>query len=328
MTNLLQKRTCRKYEAITSADDRASNLPAIDIFLNPSRKKEKDRVIKEKKDLAKMYFKESNMSTLYPELFRILWESTLPCFKEENKEEHMLLSCELAGKEVNCSDIFTRVPTDNGMCCALNVDDSLRTSAYRDLVQEKQGNATTKKVKSQEGRRNGLKLTMDLNSNTVSLGTLDQQHNTFSLFIGQPAQFPMMRDKSIQLQPGREHYVDLSASVVSTNNIKDILPEARGCLFNDESDLDFYESYTYSNCRLECRIKAAEKKHKCIPWHLPKVSSFQFKAMKEYEIAKHIQGSKSTSCDPWTSRDFMEEMQNSSVQCHHCLSGTYMLQSF
>ena len=133
----------------------------------------------------------------------------------------------------------------------------------------------------------------------------------------------MMRDKSIQLQPGREHYVDLSASVVSTNNIKDILPEARGCLFNDESDLDFYESYTYSNCRLECRIKAAEKKHNCIPWHLPKVSSFQFKAMKEYEIAKHIQGSKSTSCDPWTSRDFMEDMHNSSVQCHHCLSGTY-----
>ena len=126
-------------------------------------------------------------------------------------------------------------------------------------------------MNSEEGRRNGLKLTLDLHSNSVSLGTVDQQHNTFSLFIGQPAQFPMMRDKSIQLQPGREHYVDLSASVVSTNNIKDILPEARGRLFNDESDLDFYESFTYSNCRLECRIKAAEEKYKCIPWHLPKV---------------------------------------------------------
>ena len=114
---------------------------------------------------------------------------------------------------------------------------------------------------------------MDLHSNTVSLGTLDQQHNTLSLFIGQPAQFPMMRDKSIQLQPGREHYADLSASVVSTNNIKDILPEVRGCLFNDESDLEFYKSYTFFNCRLECSIKEAEKKHKCIPWHLPKVSS-------------------------------------------------------
>ena len=273
MTNLLQKRTCIKYEAINSADDQASNLPAIDIFLNPSRKKEKDRVIKEKKDIAKIYFKESNMSTLYPELFRILWESTLPCFKEENKEEHMLLSCELAGMKVSCSDIFTRVPTDNGMCCALNVDDSLRASEYSSLVKEMQGNKASKRINSPEGRRNGLKLTLDLHSNTVSLGTLDQQHNTFSLFIGQPAQFPMMRDKSIQLQPGREHYVDLSASVVSTNNIRHILPEARGCLFNDESNLEFYKSYTYSNCRLECRIKAAEEKYKCIPWHLPKVIS-------------------------------------------------------
>ena len=273
MTNLLQKRTCIRYEAINSADDQASNLPAIDIFLNPSRKKEKDRVIKEKKDLAKMYFKESNMSTLYPELFRILWESTLPCFKEENKEEHMLLSCELAGKEVNCSDIFTRVPTDTGMCCALNVDDSLRASEYQRLVKEMQGNTTTQKVKSEEGRKNGLKLTLDLHSNSVSLGTVDQQHNTFNMFIGQPAQFPMMREKSIQLQPGREHYVDLSASVVSTNNIRGIFPEDRGCLFNDEGDLEFYKSYAFSNCRLECQIKAAEEKYKCIPWHLPKVIS-------------------------------------------------------
>ena len=86
------------------------------------------------------------MQTLYPELFRLLWESTLPCFKEENKEEHMVLSCELAGVEVNCSDLFIRVPTDTGMCCALNVDNSLRASEYRDLVKEMQGDKRTQKV--------------------------------------------------------------------------------------------------------------------------------------------------------------------------------------
>ena len=134
-----------------------------------------------------------------------------------------------------------------------------------------QGNKTTKKVPSQEGKRNGLKLMIDLHSNTVALGTLDQQHNTFKLFLGEPAQFPMMRDKSIHLQPGREHFVDLSASVVATNGIRHISPEARGCLFTDEGDLEFYKSYTFSNCRLECMIKGAEEKLKCIPWYLPKV---------------------------------------------------------
>ena len=88
------------------------------------------------------------MRTLYPELFRLLWESTLPCFKEENEEEHMMLSCELAGVEVNCSNLFTRVPTDSGMCCALNVDDSLRPSEYQELVKEMQGNTKTKKIDS------------------------------------------------------------------------------------------------------------------------------------------------------------------------------------
>merc|ERR1711994_1095498 len=95
----------------------------------------------------------------------------------------------------------------------------------------------TQKVKSQEGIRNGLKLTLDLHSNTVSLGTLDEQHNTFKMFIGEPAQFPMMRDKSLHEEPGREHFVDLSAKVVATNDIRHISPEARGCLFTDEGDL-------------------------------------------------------------------------------------------
>ena len=267
MESLLQKRACIP---ITRQD--TSNLPAIDIFLNPAKEEAKEELIKKKIAIAKKFFNDSDMKTLYPELFHLLWESTLPCFEEDNKEEHMILSCKLAGVEVNCSSIFTRVPTDTGMCCALNVKDSLRMSEYKSLVTKMQGDKKAEKVKSRVGARNGLTLTLDLHSNTVSLGTLDQQHSTFKLFIGEPAQFPMMLDKSIPLQPGREHFVDLSVKEVSTNNIREISPEDRGCLFNDESDLEFYTSYTFSNCRLECGIKEAEKRHNCIPWHLPKVS--------------------------------------------------------
>ena len=169
---ILRTRTCMKPETNDLTQDQALYLPAIDIFLNPAKEQEKEKLIRRKKDLAKDYFKESDMESLYPELFRILWLSTLPCFEEENKED-MLLSCELAGVEVNCSDIFTRVPTDTGICCVLNVDDSLQGSEYQDLVAEMQGNNKPKKVRSQEGAKNGLRLTLDLHSNTVSLGTLD-----------------------------------------------------------------------------------------------------------------------------------------------------------
>ena len=88
-----------------------------------------------------------------------------------------------------------------------------------------------------------------------------------------------MRDKSIWVEPGREHFVDLSATVVTAKGINDILPEAHGCLLTDEGDLEFYKSYTFANCRLECAIRDAEEKHKCIPWYLQKVS--MTKSMKK-----------------------------------------------
>ena len=183
----------------------------------------------------------------------------------------MLLSCQVGGKQVNCSQLFTRVPTDTGMCCALNNADALRDSEYKGLVHKLQGETKTVPVKSKVGRRNGLRLTLDLHSNMVSFGTLEEEYAAFSVFIGQPAEFPMMMEKSIQLQPGREHFIDLSATVVSNNDIHDILPPARECFFSDEGDLEFYKLYTFSNCRLECAIKKAEQIYDCVPWHLPRV---------------------------------------------------------
>ena len=85
------------------------------------------------------------------------------------------------------------------------------------------------------GRKNGLRLTLDLHSNTVSFGTLDEDYDAFKVFIGQPAEFPMMKEKGIQLEPGMEHFVELSARVVSTKDIHDIDPEARECFSSLEN---------------------------------------------------------------------------------------------
>ena len=266
-------RTCIPPDPLENTSNQISSkprLPNIDIFLNPEKRAYKDFIIRRKKEIAKNYFEASDMRSLYPELFRALWFSTLPCFESKDKE-HMLLSCELAGSKVNCSELFKRVPTDSGICCALNVVDPLRVSEYQSLIKEMQVDKRTQRVKSQVGRDMGLKLVLDLHSNTVSFGTLNQQHLAFNLFIGQPEEFPMMREKSLQLQPGREHFVDLSATVVSSKDIKGISPEARECFFRDEGDLEFYKEYAFSNCRLECAIKMTEKKFGCVPWHLPKV---------------------------------------------------------
>ena len=249
-------------------------LPNVDVFLNPAKKEYMGKIVREKQHIAKNYFNNVDMKSLFPELFSILWESTLPCYVSPENNEYMLLSCQLAGAEVNCSDLFTKVPTDTGMCCALNNLDSLRNSKYKEMVKELQGNTPLKKqADARVGQRNGLRLTLDLHSNTVSFGTLDQEYEGFSVFIGHPAEFPMMKEKSIKLEPGREHFIDLSATVVSASDIKAIAPEDRHCFFQDESDLDFYKRYTFSNCRLECAIETLEKIFDCVPWHLPRVNN-------------------------------------------------------
>ena len=73
-----------------------SKLPDIDIFLNPTKKKFVEEIIKEKRKNAKSYFRSVDWKSLYPELFKILWESTLPCFKDSRDEQPMLLSCHFA----------------------------------------------------------------------------------------------------------------------------------------------------------------------------------------------------------------------------------------
>ena len=86
MKRVLRKRTCVKTVRKTGNNidtdtptDQTEMLPRVDIFLNPKKKEEVIGISEEKKEIAKTYFEKSNMKKLYPKLFQILWESTLPC---------------------------------------------------------------------------------------------------------------------------------------------------------------------------------------------------------------------------------------------------------
>ena len=320
VNQVLTKRACIKTssDATNTPQDNGPSLPGVDIFLNPAKTDQIAEIVSVKQGSAKRYFQDSDMSLLYPELFRILWESSLPCVQEEARD-HMLTSCQIAGRKINCSEIFTRVPTDSGMCCALNAAEALRQSQYQELVEDMQQTRAVRKIKAQVGKKNGLKLTLDLHSNLVSFGTLDQDVDAFNMFIGRPAEFPVMRERSLPVEPGHEHWVDLSASVVSSSDgVRDIDSRARNCYFSDEGSLTFYQEYTFTNCRLECGILDVEKQLGCIPWFLPQVKRHQVLRI----FLNCLQGSNSVSCDPWTAREFsslLGEVQAASSACQHCL---------
>ena len=101
------------------------------------------------------------------------------------------------------------------MCCALNSVDSMKNTTYGMLVEEMQNNITKseKKVASSVGRKEGLKLVLDLHSNHASFGTITDNYNAFNVFIGGPSEFPVLRERSVQLEPGKEHSLEFSGQV-------------------------------------------------------------------------------------------------------------------
>ena len=85
------------------------------------------------------YFKNTNKEKLYQSLFKLLWYSTLSCSNLPGLSNNfMIKSCELGGKNFECSKIFSKVPTDSGMCCGLNIESNLKKSKYSNLVKEMQ----------------------------------------------------------------------------------------------------------------------------------------------------------------------------------------------
>ena len=68
-------------------------------------------------------------------------KSILPTLLSLIKEgKHGIAVCSLQGKEVNCSEIFTPVVTDSGVCCAFNLHMDLKETQYSELIEEMQVN--------------------------------------------------------------------------------------------------------------------------------------------------------------------------------------------
>ena len=130
-------------------------------------------------------------------------------------------------------------------------------------------------IQTSEGINNGLRLILDLHSNRVSFGSLETEFSAFSVFLARPDDFPMMNRKSLKLEPGQEHFIEISGTKMRASDIRELPPETRQCYFPDEGYTypSLYSRYTADNCKLECRMRDAEKAVGCVPWYLPQVSS-------------------------------------------------------
>ena len=114
-------------------------------------------------------------------------------------------------------------------------------------------------VMARVGKKSGLKLILDLNSNFESLGSVPDFFKAFQVFVGQHDEYPVLKQHSLMIKPGHETSLDLTATVLTaSSDIRSISPEDRNCYFHNENDkagLQLYEEYSYKSCIFECQIK-------------------------------------------------------------------------
>ena len=87
----------------------------LDVFLNPEKIDKTEEIKTLFSSLTKSFFESADMATAYPNLFKLLWYSNIPCFKNNITDAYLLKKCIWQGVEYNCSDLFQQVPTDSGI---------------------------------------------------------------------------------------------------------------------------------------------------------------------------------------------------------------------
>ena len=181
----------------------------------------------------------------------------------------MLKGCIWKGVDMPCSKVFEMVPTDQGMCCAFNLDKAekmFKNGNFREMVQKMQQrdmNLSFDRVPSslnenidltpEAGLSKGLQVILDAHSNLLAGGSVPEDFDGFYAIIESKDQYPMTSRKSILLRPGHDNYVSLTATKITSEGIIDIEPKKRNCLSpEDEPEMKVHRIYTQANCMLEC----------------------------------------------------------------------------
>ena len=258
------------------------NLQKIEISLDPDKKEEREeqqRIAIQHYDTA---FGALDLEKAYVPLFQLLWYSQLPCVdvreitSEAKDELSFMKRCYWKNKQINCNAIFQKRPTDRGMCCSFNIEKAekiFKDSKYRTSISLRQTEEATKGFENDEtpdwytknhepvpnaGRSKGLTVIVDGHSNKLSPATVLDNFHGFVTIVDDKDKYPMASLSSIIARPGYESNVEVRAIHQHAHDeIRQYAPHRRNCYFPDEYELEMHQSYSRSNCLLECRVRFA-----------------------------------------------------------------------
>jgi len=313
------------------------NISCVETLMNPLLLDATFDAFEKKVEDVKKLLGPVDLTFAFPMAFTSLWNAKLPCFDtvgmtaDVEGERGILKKCSWKGKIVPCSAIFTTFPTDQGMCCSFNMkaaDEIFMDSQYSTLVkklQDRDQNTSFEdstlpdwfikgnEPKTQPGKNMGLKVVLDAHSDVLESLSISSDFEGFTGLVTNPESFPLTDIKGFEIRPGHNNRVAVSAiGVDADDNLRDLDPDTRRCLFSDETDqIALHKSYNQANCLFECSLNFAQRQLReennstniCTPWYFPFIDN-------GYSL-----------CDPWNTVRIMKIMQSDvpDNECSYCL---------
>jgi hypothetical protein len=121
------------------------------------------------------------------------------------------------------------------------------------------------------GIQNGLTVIMDTMSNW-NPASVTQDFLGVQAAIKGKNQFPIISRDSFLIRPGHETYIAITATHTSAQgNLRNLPVEKRKCFYDDEFELQLFNTYSVKNCWMESLTNFSRNANPngCVPWNFP-----------------------------------------------------------
>lgn len=202
----------------------------------------------------------------------------------------MLHLCKFANILQNCDEIFQSVLTDDGLCCTFNAvhpklifknfdqNDHFESIDYdtdetTSWTPEKgyQGNLLNIYPRQVPGPGRTMGLTLILNADVENYYCSSSSSSGFKILLHSPIELPKMANFGFSVALGFETNVVIKPAISEASDIIRSVPsEKRQCLFQIESNLSYFHTYSRKNCEMECESETVEEACGCVLYYMPK----------------------------------------------------------
>ncbi|XP_017770444.1 PREDICTED: pickpocket protein 28-like [Nicrophorus vespilloides] len=207
--------------------------------------------------------------------------------------EEVLMMCKWTNMNETCSNLYTTVLTEDGICFTFNMldrDDIYTNEVYhnKDFLKhghDRHGWTLEKGYLKDAGRNTFPRRALSSGSKaglTLLLRAFEQDIDYickgpvqgFKLLFHHPLEVPRMSTQYFRVPLNQEVIVNVKPDMITISEaLRNYDPHRRQCYFSSERQLRYYKNYTQQNCEVECLTNFTLATCGCVAHHMPHTES-------------------------------------------------------